>query len=88
MCLGIPGKILSRTDGFLPQGEVEVAGATRSVSLAYVPEAQVGDYVLISNGFAMDVIDEKSAKDSLATIAEFNLIDPHRLPQGRSPRAT
>ncbi|MDY0114838.1 MAG: HypC/HybG/HupF family hydrogenase formation chaperone, partial [Corynebacterium sp.] len=48
-------------------------GTARECCLAYVPEARVGDYVLIQNGFAMDVIDEPSARASLEAIAELGL---------------
>ncbi|GAA4782982.1 HypC/HybG/HupF family hydrogenase formation chaperone [Corynebacterium canis] len=74
MCLGIPAKIIEITSGPLPHAVLDFAGQNRACSLAYVPEAQVGDYVLIQNGFAMSIMDEASALESLATIEEFNLI--------------
>ncbi|WJZ01890.1 HypC/HybG/HupF family hydrogenase formation chaperone [Corynebacterium freiburgense] len=74
MCLGIPAKILEITDGPLPSARLDIAGQERTCCLAYLPEAQVGDYVLIQNGFAMSIMDTASALESLATIEEFNLI--------------
>lgn len=74
MCLGIPAKILEITDGPLPSARLDIAGQERTCCLAYLPEAQVGDYVLIQNGFAMSIMDTESALESLATIEEFNLI--------------
>ena len=74
MCLGIPAKIIEITSGPLPHATLDFAGQKRACSLAYVPDAQVGDYVLIQNGFAMSIMDKVSALESLATIEEFNLI--------------
>ncbi|MHC9683349.1 HypC/HybG/HupF family hydrogenase formation chaperone [Corynebacterium diphtheriae] len=53
---------------------VDMAGEQRPCSVMYVPEVQVGQFVLLQNGYAMEVLDEKSAQESLATIAEFNLV--------------
>ncbi|MDO5077221.1 HypC/HybG/HupF family hydrogenase formation chaperone [Corynebacterium sp.] len=74
MCLGIPAKITEIMSGPLPTAVLDFAGQERTCCLAYVPEASVGDYVLIQNGFAMSIMDEASALESLATIEEFNLI--------------
>lgn len=73
MCIGVPGKILAIRGGLMPMADLDFGGTARECCLAYVPEAQVGDYVLIQNGFAMDVIDEASARASLAAIAELGL---------------
>lgn len=67
MCIGVPGKILAIHD---------FGGTARRCCLAYVPEAQVGECVIIQNGFAMDVIDEASAKASLEAISELGLGNP------------
>lgn len=63
MCLAIPGKILSISgeDTLFRQGKVEFGGVIKEVSLAYVPEAQVGDYVIVHAGFAINTLDEKEA---------------------------
>jgi len=63
MCLAIPGKILSISgeETLFRQGKVEFGGVIKEVSLAYVPEAQVGDYVIVHAGFAINTLDEKEA---------------------------
>ena len=72
MCLSIPGKITEITnDGSLIMGNVDFGGIEREVCLDYVPEAQVGQYVLIHVGFAISVLDEEEAKARLDTIREI-----------------
>ena len=65
MCLAIPGKIVTIVvDGSfgLRTGKVEFGGIRREVCLAYLPEAQIGDYVLVHVGFAITIIDEQEAQ--------------------------
>jgi hydrogenase expression/formation protein HypC len=64
MCLAVPGKILSieGSDPLLRSGRVDFSGITKQINLAYVPEAQVGDYVLVHVGFAINTIDEAEAQ--------------------------
>ena len=72
MCLSIPGKITEITnDGSLIMGMVDFGGINREVCLDYVPEAQVGQYVLIHVGFAISVLDEEEAMARLDTIREI-----------------
>jgi len=61
MCLGIPGEILSASDGELRTGRVAFGGIVKEVCLAYVPEARVGDFVVVHAGFAITVIDAAAA---------------------------
>lgn len=63
MCLAIPGKILSMSgdEPLARIGKVSFGGIVKEVSLAYVPEAQVGDYVIVHVGFAISTLDEKEA---------------------------
>jgi len=63
MCLAIPGKIVSieGDDPLLRSGNVDFAGVTKLVNLGCVPEAAVGDYVLVHVGFAISTIDEEEA---------------------------
>jgi hydrogenase expression/formation protein HypC len=64
MCLGIPGKVLSIAQrDALTMGRVEFGGIIKEVCMAYVPEAQVGDYVLVHVGFAISRIDEAEAQE-------------------------
>ncbi|MCX6989693.1 MAG: HypC/HybG/HupF family hydrogenase formation chaperone [Chlamydiae bacterium] len=66
MCLALPGKILSIThDSSLPMGEVDFSGVKKSVCLVYTPEAKVGDYVIVHVGFAISILNEKAAQDTL-----------------------
>ncbi len=63
MCLAVPGKIVSieGTDPLLRSGKVDFAGIIKQINLAYVPEAKIGDYVLVHVGFAISTIDEQEA---------------------------
>jgi len=53
MCLGIPGKVISIREDALPMAQVAFGGIVKEVCLAYVPEAQAGDYVIVHVGFAI-----------------------------------
>ena len=75
MCLGIPARVLAIADGPLPMATVDMAGQKRQCSAMYVPELVAGDWVFVQNGFIMNVLDEQEAKDSLAAIEEYNLIE-------------
>jgi hydrogenase expression/formation protein HypC len=63
MCLAIPGKItsISGEDELMRTGKIDFGGIQKEVSLAYVPEAKVGDYVIVHVGFAISRIDEEEA---------------------------
>jgi hydrogenase expression/formation protein HypC len=63
MCLGIPGKIesVSGDDPLQRTGRVNFGGIVKEVSLAYVPEAAVGDYVIVHVGFAISTLGEEEA---------------------------
>ena len=65
MCLGIPGQILSITDDdpVTRSGKVDFSGIRKTVSLAYTPKAQVGDYVIVHVGFAISRVDEDEARE-------------------------
>jgi hydrogenase expression/formation protein HypC len=71
MCLAIPGKILEARDGAdgLRVASVQFGSVTRDVCLAYTPEAQVGDYVIVHVGFAIQRLDEAAAERTLADLA-------------------
>ena len=73
MCLAVPGRILSITgdDPLLRMGRVDFGGLVKEISLAYVPEAAVGDHVLVHVGFAITIIDEEEAKRVLAHLEEI-----------------
>ena len=69
MCLGIPGRIIDiqRNDLGMTVGRVSFGGIVKDVSLAYLPDATVGDYVVVHVGFALTKVDESAA----AEIFEF-----------------
>ncbi len=69
MCLAIPALVKS-INGF--QAEVDVEGVTREVSLQLTPEAKVGDYVLLHTGYAINVIDETEAEETLKLLREMS----------------
>ena len=68
MCIAIPTLVKS-IDGQL--AEVEVGGVSRKVSIWLTPEAKVGDYVLLHTGYAISVIDEAEAKETLELLQEM-----------------
>lgn len=65
MCLAVPGKIVSieGTDPVFRTGQVSFGGVTKRINLAYVPEARIGDYVLVHVGFAISIVDEAEAQE-------------------------
>lgn len=69
MCLAIPMKISQLDDNRL--ATVDVLGVTRQISLDLTPQAQVGDYVLVHAGFAIEVVDEQYAQETLDLIRQF-----------------
>ena len=72
MCLGIPGEIVDvRDDDGLRVGRVRFAGITRDVCLDYVPEAAVGEYVLVHVGFAISRIDRAEAARAYRVLEEI-----------------
>ena len=72
MCLGIPGKIIDIHElNNLQMGKIDFGGVTRDVCLAYVPEAQIGDYVIIHVGFALNIVSEEEAQETLALLREI-----------------
>jgi len=73
MCLAVPGRLVSieGEDPAFLTGKVDFSGVRKQVSLAYVPEARVGDFVLVHVGFALQVVDEAEALKSLATLEEL-----------------
>jgi hydrogenase expression/formation protein HypC len=72
MCLAVPGKLIEvRPQDDLPMGRVEFGGILKDVCLAYTPEAQVGDYVLVHVGFALSRIDEAEAQEIFSLLEEI-----------------
>ncbi len=77
MCLAIPGQItaVNDEDELLRMGEVDFAGVTKKVSLACVPDAAIGDYVLVHVGVAITRIDEDEAQKIFGFLEEIGEIE-------------
>jgi len=72
MCLGVPGKIIDiYQQGDLKMGKIDFGGVTREACLAYVPEAEIGDYTVIHVGFALHLISEEEAQETLSLLREI-----------------
>lgn len=83
MCLAVPGRVESIShEGLVRMGKVNFGGVVKKVCLEYVPEIAVGDYALVHVGFAIGVVDEQSAHETLKLFAEMGLLDEEL---GKSP---
>lgn len=73
MCLGIPGRVLSFEESpiGMHMGRVEFGGISREVCLAYTPGVRVGDWVIVHAGFAISVLNEDEARQTLEALAEL-----------------
>ncbi len=85
MCLAVPGKIISieGTDPLFRCGRVNFGGIVKQINLAYVPEAKIGDYVLVHVGFAISTIDEAEARqvfEYLRKMEELAELEENRTP--------
>ncbi len=76
MCLGVPGKIIDiyEANG-LHMGKVDFGGVTKEICLAYVPEAHIGNYIIVHVGFALNVLDEAEALETLQLLREIGAIE-------------
>ena len=81
MCLAVPGKILSIAGGDSPlrMGKVSFGGVVQEVSLAYVPEAEPGQYVIVHAGFAINTLDETEARQVFEDLRQIEEL-------GKEPR--
>jgi hydrogenase expression/formation protein HypC len=76
MCLAIPGKIVSAEEvGGVRVGRVAFGGVTRQTCLDFVPEAAVGDYVLVHVGFAMSRVDREEAERTYELLGLMGLLE-------------
>lgn len=72
MCLGIPGKITEIYDSQgLRMAKIDFGGVLREACLSYVPEAQIGDYVVVHVGFAISMLSEQEAQETLSLIRQI-----------------
>lgn len=86
MCLAVPGIVLEieGDDPAFRRGSVDFSGIRREVSLAFTPEAQRGDYVLVHAGFALTIIDPKEAGLTLAELRRLGEAATPEEDEGRS----
>jgi hydrogenase expression/formation protein HypC len=83
MCLGVPGRIVRIDENPLGMttGRVNFGGITKDVCLAYVPDAQVGDYVVVHVGFAIAKVDEAEAQAVFDYLKSMGELDELQIPQ-------
>ncbi|WP_127500498.1 HypC/HybG/HupF family hydrogenase formation chaperone [Actinoplanes solisilvae] len=76
MCLAVPGRVLSvaEVDG-VPMAEVDFGGVRKNVCLQYVPDAREGEYVVVHVGFAIQRLDEESARRTLAEFERMGYLE-------------
>jgi len=74
MCLAVPGKVTEvYSNGGLRMGKVDFGGVVREACLEYVPEAELGDYVIVHVGFAISRLSEAEARATLETLREIGM---------------
>lgn len=84
MCLGVPGKVIDVYDDALgiAMGKISFSGILKDVCLAYTPEAQPGEYVVVHAGFAISVVDEQEAMEvfrmleQMDELTELDILQP------------
>ncbi|TET83724.1 MAG: HypC/HybG/HupF family hydrogenase formation chaperone [Anaerolineales bacterium] len=82
MCLGVPGKIVETYQaGGLKMGKVDFGGVVRETCLEYVPQAEVGDYVVIHVGFAISLVSEEEAQATLEILREIMRLEEELGPE-------
>ena len=76
MCLGVPGKIVETYEkGGLQMAKVDFGGVFREACLNYVPEAKVGEYCIIHVGFAISLLSESEAQETLDLLKQIGSFD-------------
>jgi hydrogenase expression/formation protein HypC len=82
MCLAIPGKVVEiYSNEGLQMARVRFGGVTREACLDYVPETQLGDYVLVHVGFAISRVDEEEARRTYEALAELDQLGEREAPE-------
>jgi hydrogenase expression/formation protein HypC len=76
MCLAVPGRVVSvhEADG-QTMAEVDFGGLRKEVCLAYIPDVQAGEYVIVHVGFAIQRLDERSAQETLASFERLGILE-------------
>jgi hydrogenase expression/formation protein HypC len=76
MCLGVPGKIVEiYNDRGLRMSKVDFGGVLREACIETLPEIQVGDYTIIHAGFALSILSEEDAQETLRLLREMSMLD-------------
>ncbi len=76
MCLGVPGKITDiYTTGALKMAKIDFGGVVREACIETLPEAQVGDWTIVHAGFALNLLSEIEAQETLDALRELAMID-------------
>jgi hydrogenase expression/formation protein HypC len=77
MCLAIPGKVVSISgdDPLTRMGRIDFSGVVKQASLAYVPEVNIGDYVIVHVGFALSKVDEDEARKVFQYLKQIGELD-------------
>ena len=82
MCLAVPGRILSieENDPLRRAGRIDFSGIIKNVNLAYVPEAKLGDYVIVHVGFAISLLDEAEAAKIFSYLDQMDELNDLKVP--------
>ena len=83
MCLAIPAKVAALEEGNL--ATVDILGVTREISVDLTPQVQVGDYVLVHAGFAIEVVDEQFALETIELVKQFPELADEEMGAAGSP---
>ncbi|MFG3125676.1 HypC/HybG/HupF family hydrogenase formation chaperone [Streptomyces sp. NPDC048201] len=76
MCLAVPGKVVAIDDGADPlTGLIDFGGVQKQACLEYLPDVKVGEYVIVHVGFALQKLDEESARASLELFEQLGLLE-------------
>ena len=76
MCLGVPGRVVEiYDDRGTRMAIVDFGGVSKAICLGYTPEADIGDYTIVHAGFAISVLDEDAAQESLALFEQLGMFE-------------
>ena len=83
MCLGVPGKVVETYENEvgMVMGKVNFSGIVKEVCMAYIPDVQVGEYVVVHVGFAISKVDEKEAMEVFEFLKQMDELDELDIPQ-------
>jgi len=87
MCLGVPGEVIEIGEerAGLLMGKVSFGGIVREVCLAYTPEVEVGQYVLVHVGFALSQLDEREARELFSYLEQIDALEEAARAEGGAP---